>query len=294
MDLNNILNAGIENLISEQQTNQLGNLTGSNALLFNVKISAFEAESNSHCPRVALLRREANVQEPTSQQSFLSNTHGRLFEDLLRSILLNSGVNGLEYLEEEEAEIRITDLDGTEILTARPDKILKLYDKILPVEVKTIQSANTAHSVFIENKPKLGALIQLSIYMYGHKVDEGYLLYAASNWFSGYNFSNRQKWTINPSIKLFHCELKNNKVYFEGKESLVTIDKILQGVSAYEFHKKINVLPDRPLWKDVYGDPAKFDGCFYCKFNPVCTRYDNLQKIELKEFFNDCRKEIEI
>lgn len=286
MDLRKLLKEHINTTIhNEDNKSQIGALSGSNALLFDGV--DFEAESSDHCPRIALLRRVADIQTKRESKSFISNTHGRLFETFFKNLIQNKFK--LEFKEEEEAEVLIEDDAGNTLLTARPDILFKDVDedKIYPVECKTIQSSSTAYNIYIKEKPKLGAAIQLAIYMYGHNTEDGFLLYSATTWFSG--FVGKTQWKVEPSLKIFDCKLTDGTLYYNDKKSVVTIEKLIKG--SYEFlsSKQQNLLPKKPHWIDINGDLAKYDGCSLCPFNSVCERFDASNNTNLKEFFNGCK-----
>lgn len=280
MNLSELLENTIKQQIESEKTSQIGPLSGSNALVFNDLF--FAAQSSSHCPRIALLRRVGDIQEPKEIKSYISNNHGRLFEDLLRTIMsLNPSI---EFKEEEDALIEFKDSNDHLLLTARPDKLMRVDGKIFPIEVKTIQSNNTAYQVFIKNRPTLDALIQLSIYMYGHDCDEGYILYAASNWFGG--FAGKTRWKVEPSFKIFTVKRKEDELYIDDKCTIVNLEFLMKGCLKFDEFKSTNELPPRPIWVDVYGEPAKYTGCEYCFAKEKCDQFDGDNNRNLTEFFN--------
>jgi len=277
--LHDLLEKNIKELILNETKSQVATLSGSNALMWDGYI--FEAESSENCPRTALLRRVGDAQKSRTVKDFISNTHGRLFEDLFKKILsLN-----VEFMEEEEVEVFIEDELGNKLITARPDKIIKYNGVVYPIETKTIQSSSTAYQVFKKEKPKLGALLQLAIYMYGHNLQTGFLLYCASNWFSGFA-GKGNSWKLEPSFKIFTVEKKEDGYfYFDDKKSIVTVDKIIKG--SYEFlkYKNSNKLPPRPTWTNVYGEPAQYDGCTYCNSKSICDEFEGYNDFSLRDFF---------
>lgn len=272
MELLKIIFDNIEKKIKKEKTNQIGPLSGSNALLWDG--FRFESDSIDHCPRMALLRRVADVQPDKSITSYLSNKHGRYFEDLFRTLIDN-----IEFVEEEEAAVCLEDGQGNIILTARPDKILKIDNVLYPVEIKTIQSPSTAYWIFIKNKPKLNALIQVAVYMIGHNLSQGFILYAATNWFKGY--AGRTAWSIQPGFKLFEVTQKEGVFYVEGKETIVTVNKIINGAYQFMEHKSNNTLPPIPDFVDIYGEYYNTSSCDFCIFKGVC----NSKVSSLSEFF---------
>lgn len=285
MNLYEVLVNKIEFFIKNSKENQIKSLSGSNALLFDGY--SFEAESSDNCPRLALLRRVGGLQEEKSVKNFISNTHGRTFEDFFRDVLKidDDKNNVLEFMEEEQVEVKIEDDCGNTLITARPDKIIKYKDTLFPIEIKTIQSNSTAYQVFIKEKPKLGALLQLAIYMYGHKLKKGFLLYCASNWFAGFAGKGKN-WKVEPSLKIFDVELKeDNFIYCNTIKSIINIDKIIQG--SYEFlnYKNTNKIPNRPIWVNSVGEPAQYDGCTYCFAKDACDFVDQNHEDKLTEFF---------
>ena len=285
MNLKELLEDGIYKVIEKEKTSQIGALSGSNALLYDGE--NFLAENNDHCPRVALLRRVGGIEAPRSVKNFLSNKHGRKFEDLLRDIL---GVDkDISSIEEEEAEVVLKDEQGNTILTARPDKILNYQGKTYAVEVKTVQSNHNAHQIFIKEKPKLGALTQLAIYMYGHQITEGFLLYAITTWHSGFA-GKGNKWTIEPTLKVFEVtEKEDGYFYYNNKKSIVAIDKILQGAHVFLYHKQNNTIPPVPNWVDIEGNFITFTGCTYCPFKNVC---ENAHYMNLEQFISAAKEEL--
>lgn len=281
MDLKKILENKMEMQIKKETSNQIAALSGSNALLYDG--FTFESESSDHCPRVALLRRASNLQEKKDIKGFISNNHGRTFEDFLRKILSVETDDKLEIMEEEEVEVKLEDDKGNLLLSARPDKVIKYAGEIYPVEVKTIQSNSTAYYVFIKNKPKLGALIQIAIYLIGHKKNVGYILYCASNWFAG--FAGKTRWKVDPQIKTFKIELKDGDIYCDGIKTIVSYDKIIHGAYKFLEFKQTNALPNRPVFLDSIGESAAYSGCEYCFASEVCDAADT-QDFNLMDFFN--------
>lgn len=285
MDLIKILEDRIKHKISLEKS-QIAPLSGSNALLFDGQI--FEAESSDHCPRMALIRRVGDIQEKNIK-GYISNTHGRTFETVL-SDLLKTQLNDndiIEFMEEEEVEVKLEDDLGNILLTARPDKIVKYKDILYPIEVKTIQSNTSAYSVFIKNKPKLGALIQIAIYLIGHNLNKGFLLYCASNWFNG--FYGKSRWKVDPSFKTFLIELIDNDIYCNGIKTIVNYNKIIQG--SYEFikHKTDKTIPERPHWVDLGGESISYSGCTYCFASSVCDEAD-IEGFNLIDFFKKIKE----
>lgn len=286
MNLNEILENKIKFIIEKSKENQINALSGSNALLFDGY--NFEAESSDNCPRVALLRRFGGIQEEKSIKSYISNTHGRTFEDFFRDVLKinNDDNNILEFMEEEQVQVKIEDDQGNVLLTARPDKIVKFKDILYPIEIKTIQSNSTAYQIFIKEKPKFGALLQLAIYMYGHKLEKGFLLYCASNWFSGFAGKGKQ-WKVEPSFKIFDVEInKDGFIYYNDIKTVINFDKIIQGSYQFLNYKNTNKIPNRPVWINSVGDPAQYDGCTYCFARETCEFVDENRIESLTEFFN--------
>jgi hypothetical protein len=281
MDLKQILENKIKIKINAEKSSQIAALSGSNALLYDG--FNFESESSDHCPRVALMRRVANIQEEKDIKSFISNNHGRTFEDFLRNVLSIESDDNLQIMEEEEVEVKLEDDYGNLLLTARPDKFIKYNDNIYPVEVKTIQSNSTAYYVFIKNKPKLGALIQIAIYLIGHNKKEGFILYCASNWFSG--FAGKTRWKVDPQIKTFKIELINGDIYCDGIVTIVSYEKIIHGSYKFLDLQTTNTLPNRPVFLDSIGEPASYSGCAYCFASDTCDVADS-EGLNLKEFFS--------
>lgn len=267
----------IKESIKDSTEDQRGCLTGSNALLWD---KCFVAESSDNCARIALLRRVANIQEPKSVKSFISNNHGRTFEDFLR-VILSVKNNDIQWVEEEEAQVILEDSNGRVLITARPDKVCRYKGQVFPIEVKTVQSNTTAYSIFIKNKPKLGALLQLAIYMHGHNLNTGYLLYCASNWFSGFA-GKGNRWSVEPSFKVFTAEWKESVLFCDGIETVITVNKILNGCYEFLNCKENNILPEIPIWKDYKGETAAYDGCSYCFMKDVCLAERTLT---LNQFF---------
>lgn len=283
--LKQLLNDAVNNQLNREKVSQLGTLSSSNALLFDGE--NFESEDADHCPRVALLRRQGDVQEDRDLAAYLSNTHGRLFETQIKTIL--SSINNLCWFAEEEATVEI-EAGGHLILTSRPDFVMQYNNKINVLEFKTVQSNSTAYQIFIKEKPKLNAAIQLTINLFGHGAVEGNIVYAVNNWFGG--FAGKTRWKVTPSLKIFDCELTNGNFYCNDKMSIVTVDKLMAGALEFIRLIKTNTVPPRPNWLDINGEPASYNGCTYCPFKTVCDRYDQQNLVELDNFMNDCREEL--
>lgn len=286
MDLIKVLEDRVKQRIKNENSSQIGPLSGSNALLFDDY--HFESEGPDHCPRFALLRRAGNIQEEKSIKSFISNNHGRTFEDFLKTVLnVEIHNENFEFLEEEEVEVKLEDEYGNTILTARPDKVIKYKNSIYPIEIKTIQSNSTAYSVFIKNKPKLGALIQIAIYLIGHQLTKGFVLYCASNWFGG--FAGRTRWKVEPSFKVFEIELLNGDIYCNKVKTIVNYNKIIKGCYRFIDSQNKNELPPRPVWVDVEGGGSDYVGCTYCFACNACD-YADANLSSLTDFFDKTKE----
>lgn len=287
MDLKELLESSIKKKIDEEVSDQKGVLSSSNALLWDDL--NFQSEDSDHCPRIALMRRVGNIQEDKTIESYISNTHGRTFEEFFRNLLLLN--KDIKFMEEEEVQVHIEDSEANKLLTGRPDKILLYNKEMYPIETKTIQSSTTAYKVFIKEKPKLGALIQLASYMYGHQLTKGFLVYCASNWFSG--FSGRTQWKVKPSFKVFEVELKEDSfLYYNGQKSAVSIKKLISGSYRFLRFKDKNILPNRPQWIDVNGDLAQYVGCTYCFAKDICDVYGQAHNHDLNLFFNSVKEKL--
>ncbi len=287
MDLKEKLESLITEEIKSRVTSQSGPLSGSNALIYDGY--NFESEDSDHCPRMALLRRVGDVQETKPLKTFLSNRHGRAVEELVKSLL--SRDSEIEFMAEEEVEVKLEDTKNT-LLTARPDLIIKYKDEIYPIELKTVQSGSTAFSIFIKEKPKLGALIQLAIYLYGHQKNKGYLLYICSNWFSGYA-GKGNRWTVEPSIKVFEVEVKEDGYYYYNNiKSLLNFQKIIQGSYKFLELKEKEILPERPVWLDINGEVPNYKGCTYCFAASACDYMDTMQNTNLMDFFHKAKESL--
>lgn len=283
MTISDQLNKAMTLAIEKEERSQIGPLSGSNGLLYDG--IDFEAESSDHCPRVALLRRVGDIQQKRNIKALLSNTHGRIYEQFLTNLLTQ--FTNIEFKSEEDAEVILEDENGNIILTARPDWIIKSEEQLIPLEMKTIQSNSSAYSVCIKGKPKLGAAIQLISYMYGHSSSKGLLVYAVANWFGG--FAGKTRWSIEPQIKIFDCELTDGILYYNDNKSIVTVEKLLQG--SYEFLKckTNNTIPKRPMWIDINGSIATYSGCSLCPFSLTCDKADKMD-LKLDEFFIEAQK----
>jgi hypothetical protein len=283
LNLEELLTQAIQLRIEEEKKPQQGNLSGSNALLFDDY--NFEAEKSDNCPRLALARRCAGIESPRTIESWISNSHGRTFEELLRVILRTQDI---QFKEEEEVEVSFKNENDELLLTARPDKLIFKDGKKYPVEVKTIQSGNTAYYVFIKERPQLAALIQIAVYMLGHQLKKGYILYCASNWFFGFA-GKGNSWKVTPSFKIFEIEEIDGEFFYNNKKSIVTSEKIFSGAQEYLDLKKNNKFPPKPQWVDALGEIGKYDGCNYCFFKETCKKMEEENETKLDVFLDRCR-----
>lgn len=287
LKLEELLLKAINEKIKSEEKRDIGNLSGSNGLLFDDY--NFEAERSDNCPRLALARRVIGVKEPRTVASWLSNNHGRTFEDLLRKILSYDFPDKPEitFKEEEEVEVFFKDENDNILLSARPDKVAYINGQKFPIEVKTVQSSTTAYYIFIKERPHVGALIQLAIYMMGHNVKKGYLLYCQSTWF--YGFAGRgNSWKIAPGFKIFEIEEINGEFFYNKKKTVVTSEKILKGAREFLNLQNNNKLPSRPIWIDSKGEVAKYGGCAYCFFKETCNKMEEENETKLDVFFDRC------
>jgi hypothetical protein len=295
MNLKEVLENIMKDKIQNEIEPQYGALSSSNAVLYDITTQRYLSESSDHCPRMALARRQYNLQEEKSIKAYISNNVGRQVEEFFKGLLKDN----LQFVSEEEAQVKI-ELDGEILLTSRPDAIINYLGALHAVELKSIQSNTTAKSVLVDNTPKLGALIQLVINMYGHSIDSGFIVYIAPAWYKGQFYGRRDTWRTEPEIKTFFVDSnlttgeKESMYLVEGRKSIVSVDRLLDGAIEYLRAIKSGVLPSKPKWVNIWGDKADFDGCGFCPFQSSCERADALQDVGIENWVTNIKKGLEV
>jgi hypothetical protein len=278
-DLDLILLSGSEKMIGEFDPKpELLAFRGANVTQFYEKTGVFIADDSSHCPRTSAFR-ALGIQERPSIKSLVSWATGRALEEVVKQMLTKSDVN-LTWTEEEQAQAIFPPVvEGGLGLTARPDLFITNHatGKIYPVEMKSVQSFNTASTTFHLNKPKLGAVLQCLTQMIFHKTKIGSVLYGLPVWFSNYDFKTKQKLAFEPGINVMELELVGDDLYCDGVKTLITESGFHKGMELMdESWVAQEMMPVRPTWVDIFGVPT-WDGCKYCPFATICGEMDGCE-----------------
>jgi len=257
----------------------------------------FTMDSSSHCPRIAILRKYG-VSEIPSTKSLLSWHYGRSWEEKVKKWIDLAGYPGLSYTEEEECLVEFYSYkDETErVYTARPDLLVEYNGDKFPVEIKSSQSDNVAKKAFLDGQPKLGAIQQLNAAMAYHGCEYGFTLYGLMHWVSGYDFSSKQRFKIQPDLVTHYItRLDSGAIAVGGVKSVVSLQGLSEGLALLEALDDEGVLPsERPVGVDVFGNPFSYNICNYCEFNPVCSQYTKNDKIDIEEFIDSATMECNV
>lgn len=280
----------------EHDSEDVKRFRGANTPCFDASQSNFVIDSTAHCPRVALLRR-IGIQPKPDVTSILSWAYGRAWEEQVKLFLDNavdSGFAHIEYCEEEDAQVTVED-NGEVYFSLRPDLLIKYMGEIAIVEIKSAQSGGTAAQVFQQEQPKLGAVLQWATASMLHKAKTGWTLYGMMHFTDNYDYSTKQRSKFKPCFKTHFCEIKNETVFVNGKETLVEIDSIITGLHMLiEFYKMKQMPPMRPVQSDIFGKRFKYDLCQYCDFSSVCLQFDGCDQISMRDFVEITRMEVEL
>lgn len=244
------------------------------------------AEDSSNCPRSAIARMWGFA-EPRNTSTVLSNQVGRHFEDVFEKALRLGGGEALKLTTEEQEQITV-DFDGVVRYTQRPDGIVVDPGSVDPfaVELKSVQSGNTAEMVFHNSTPKLGAAMQLGGVMLHKDLYRGFVVYGLSSYLSHYSYKQKKKLSFQPAIKTFECGWAHNEVLtVDGRKTIVKKSSMISGLFRLtQTVDKDLELPARPKWSNVWGDQAKYSGCEYCQWKECCAALDAQKDLTLNGF----------
>ena len=292
-----VLNTGILDMIEnpDQEDDELGpRFRGANTPLLDG--DSFLTDGESHCPRVAILRKRGISSKP-SPKNILSWTYGRAWEALMKQMVDKAKIPNLSYLEEEQCAVLIYDDSGERLIySARPDLLISYNDKKFPVECKSIQSNNGALNIFTHNKPKLGALLQLCMAMQAHDCQTGYTLYGLMHWVNGYDFSTRSGFKCEPDFATQFAEFRDDGfMYSNGRKTCVSYERCLNGIHALDQLDAAGIfLPERPKGVDMFGNAMKYNCCTYCPYNMICSQYGPKDSIQIDEFIEEVKLEVDV
>lgn len=270
------------------------NLRGGNTVMLHN--DRFVCDSNSNCPRVALLRKHKIESEPTLE-SILSWTYGRAFETLVKQLIDRCGYEGLTYREEEECLVEWEDQDGVTIYTERPDIQLDYNGNSITVEVKSAQSDNVCLQVYHKLQPKLGALYQVAVGMDYHESVCGYVVYGTMHWTNAYDRAIRKGVNIQPRFHSHYCTFDESRnLLVNLQPTIVNMDNIEQGINLLVAYDRQGLIPtERPVFTDIYGNRFKYDYCkMYCPMSGICDEFQHQRKIVLKDFIEAVSLEVDI
>jgi len=240
----------------------------------------FIADSASHCPRIAMMRRaKVKTDYPKTFKDLASHAYGRAMEALVKELIVFADVEGLATAEEENFKVQVQE-DGNIIYSARPDLILFMNGvPEVACEFKSVQSSNTGDQVFRTKEPKLGACIQLAAQMHFHGISRGTICYIQGHWSDGYSFTEKKRFKLEPAFISFECEFdKEGWMIINNKKTIVNCHNIEAGIAILNGLFKENTLPvQRPRGLKANG-VSSYNPCEYCTFGTaktgVCDRAD--------------------
>jgi hypothetical protein len=258
----------------------------------------FTIDGASHCPRQAICRKRGIETRP-SIKNLLSWKYGRAWEELMKRWIEKANYAGLSYIAEEDALIQFYSFKEEEkrIYTARPDLLITYNTWRFPVECKSVQSESTGKAALIDNKPKLGAVMQMNSAMVYHECDIGFTLYGLMTWLSGYDFATKSRFKLEPSFNTHYFERHKdgNKLVYNGINTIVSTESLADGLALLESLDADGVLPtERPISVDLFGHKAGYDQCTYCDFRTVCDQYGKKDTIEIEDFIDRLKMEVNV
>lgn len=278
-----IIERGVRNWKDEHadvEADELSCFRGSNTpLLVNDK---FVCDSNSHCPRIAIIRKMGLPTDyPKTFKDLASHMYGRAMEELVKKLIQFADIEGLQTVEEEGFKVLLQQ-DGQTLFSARPDLILCWGG--VPEEAcefKSVQSNSTGEAVFAAREPKLGACIQNAVQMHFHDLPRGTICYIEGHWIDGYSMARKAKFKYEPSFTTFDCEFdEEGNLLINGKKSVVNrynIEKAIMITNQYFLNGEMP--PDRPKPMKCFGS-ASYSPCEYCSMgalkSKVCDRAESI------------------
>lgn len=291
-----VLRAGIFNSkdMVFEPLSHVDNLRGGNTvMLLNDR---FVCDSNSNCPRVAILRKHKIESMPTLE-SILSWTYGRAFETLVKQLIDRSGIEGLTFKEEEECLVEWVDQQDNTIFTERPDILINYQNENIVIEVKSAQSDNVCLQVYHKLKPKLGALLQIAVGMDYHEAKRGYVVYGTMHWTNAYDRAIRKGVSIQPRFHSHYCTFDDDRTLLVNMQpTIVNMDAIEAGINLLVAYDRQGYLPtEKPIFMDIYGERFKYDYCkMYCHMSAICDEFQHQRKIVIKDFIDAVSMEVDI
>lgn len=295
-----IINRGVRNWKdknADKEADNLHCLRGSNTpLIYDGK---FIADSSSHCPRIAAVRKLGLPTDyPKTFKDLASHAYGRAMEALLKELIEFAEVEGLVTVEEEQFKVQVTNDNNEVIYSARPDLIL-CWNSIPSeaCEFKSVQSAGTADSVFFYKEPKLGACIQAAAQMHFHGLDKGTICYISGAWVEGYSFPRKAKFKYDPMFKCFNLKFdEEGWLLVDERKSLVNKNNLEGGISLLTQYLEAGQLPEeRPRSLKTFG-AAAYNVCEYCTFGAqktgICDRAEGISEGLSVESFSELVKEV--
>jgi len=228
----------------------------------------------------------------------LSWHYGRSWEEKVKQWVSRAGYQGLSYLEEEECLVEFYSFvdDTQRIYTARPDLLISYNDHKFPVEIKSSQSERVAKMAFMDGYPKLGAIEQLNAAMAFHGCEAAFTLYGLMHWVKGYDFSTKQRFSIQPDFCTHYVtRADDGGILCGGVKTIVSLQSLSEGLALLESLDSDGVMPtERPVSVDLFGKPYSYNVCNYCDFNPVCSQYGKHDKIDIEEFIDTLKMETNV
>jgi len=269
---------------------------GSNTpLLFN---DEFVADSSSHCPRIAMMRRaKVPTDYPKTFKDLASHAYGRAMEALVKELIQFAEVDGLATAEEENFKVQVQN-NGQVIYSARPDLVIFMHG--IPetaCEFKSVQSNGTAEMVFENHEPKLGACIQLAAQMHFHEINRGNICYIQGHWCDGYSFTKKKRLKFEPSFLSFDCEFDSDGWFlFNNKKSIVNKHNLEAAIGILNGLYDEGQLPvQRPRSLKASGIGA-YNTCEYCSYGTmktgICDRAESTVGGLSIENFSDLVKQL--
>lgn len=278
-----IITSGLEQLhkkhLAEHAAKKGGNvISGANTPYFDA--GKFYTEDSDHCPRTALYRALGlDTLLPKNPDDQLSHHTGRMWESLVK-IALKESLYENSYVEEYEHR---REFDGGISYVGHEDFKVTTQGKEFLVETKTLQSANPCEQIKDNEKPKLGALLQLIPALSSSGLPFGYISYACGSWFENYSFATKKRNKYQPFRKEFYVTYdKMGRVYVEEKATPWTVQGVDAGIAAAAYLLKEDAMPPMPDFVDFNKQPMKYDVCHYCKWREHgCKDYQQGDKLSM-------------
>lgn len=258
----------------------------------------FVADSSSHCPRMAMMRRaHLPTNAPKGFKDYASHHYGRAMEALVKKNIIDADIPGIVTAEEEGFKAELM-YNGQIIYSARPDLVV-FYNGIplYVCEFKSIQSNSTAEQIFVEKMPKLGACIQCAAQMMIHDIPAGVIGYFMGHWVKGYSFKTKKSLSFDPGFVTFECAFDSEGWFtYDDHRTIIHRDAIQNSILLVQDYWERGMLPEqRPLALKANGSQGAYGCCDYCDYGDkksgVCSRAEGFKDGLSLENFKDIVRE---